>query len=295
MYIIEKRKIFFGISGTLMVVSLFLILALGLNFGIDFKGGSLTEISYPGGRPDLLIIKENIRTLDLGEFVIQGTGERGVLIKTRELRENEHNLLITALSNNGEFIVSEERFTSIGPVIGRELRKRAIISISLVIVLIIIFIAYVFRKVSHPVRSWKYGVVAIIALFHDILIPTGLFAILGKVTGAEVDTLFVTALLAILGLSVNDTIVVFDRIRENLRLKISKDFSETVGVSLRQTITRSINTSLTTLFVLLTLLFFGPESTRNFALVLSVGLVAGTYSSIFLASPLLVMIEERGR
>ena len=179
----------------------------------------------------------------------------------------------------------------IGPSIGAELRSKAWIAMITVSLAIIIFIAYAFRHASAKVSSWKYGTIAIVALVHDIIIPTGLVALLGM----EVSSLFVIALLAILGLSVNDTIVVFDRVRENIKLKISRDFSEIVGKSLEQTFVRSINTSLTTLFVVGTLYVLGPESTKDFALVLAAGLAIGTYSSIFLASPLLVEAEKKER
>jgi len=162
----------------------------------------------------------------------------------------------------------------------------------LVVFCIITFIAFAFRGVSKPVQSWKYGVVAIITLLHDILLPLGLFAVLGHFFGAEVDALFIVALLTILGISINDTIVVFDRIRENLRLNEERnkreEYEEVVGRSIIQTLARSINTSLTVIIVLISLYFLGPVATQNFALTLIVGMVAGTYSSIFLASPLLV-------
>ncbi len=165
-------------------------------------------------------------------------------------------------------------------------------SIVLVLAAIIFFIAYTFRKVSEPVSSWKYGFITILTLLHDIIIPVGVFVILSKVFGAEVDTLFIVAILTILGLSVSDTIVVFDRIRENLRGGHFKNFDEAVGKSLEQVYTRSIATSLTVILALLSLVFFGPASTRNFALMLTAGMFFGTYSSIFLASPLLVFVKE---
>jgi preprotein translocase subunit SecF len=189
--------------------------------------------------------------------------------------------------------VNEVQFTSVGPVIGEELLTKAWIALALVVVSIIIFIAFAFRQVSKPVESWKYGVVAIMTLLHDMLIPLGLFAFLGYLYGAEVDSLFIVALLTILGISINDTIVIFDRIRENLKKNLDKnkheDFEIVISRSVKQTFTRSINTSLTVLIVLAALWILGPESTRNFALTLTVGMIAGTYSSIFLASPLLVV------
>ncbi|MCR4306599.1 MAG: protein translocase subunit SecF, partial [Candidatus Yonathbacteria bacterium] len=194
-------------------------------------------------------------------------------------------------------VFEEERFNSIGPVIGSELKRKAVIAIIIVMVAIILFITFAFRRVSEPVSSWKYGLVAIVALAHDVIIPTGVFAVLGNFfIDFQVNVLFVTALLAILGFSIHDTIVVFDRIRENLRRNkeyhIDKGFAETVGEGLSQTFTRSINTSMTVVFVMLVLYFLGGEPTRQFALALSVGVIAGTYSSVFIASPLLVVIEK---
>jgi len=297
MFVINYRKIFLSISAILVALSVFAIFFFGLNFGIDFKGGSITEVSYPTERPTLNQVEESINSLGLSESLIQPIGEDGFLVRTQSLKEEERLSLINALSLGKTVELKEERFNSIGPVVGEEMKSKAWVAIFTVIFAIILFIAFIFRHVSEPVSSWKYGLVAIVALIHDIIIPTGIFAFLGSMfIEAQIDVLFVTALLAILGFSINDTIVVFDRIRENLRINlqghIREEFSKTVGKSLRQTFARSINTSMTTLFVLLALYFFGPETTKNFTLVLSIGLIAGTYSSIFLASPLLVVIER---
>jgi len=232
----------------------------------------------------------------IGGYKLQPTGENGYVLRTRDLEDSERVNLLTLLSFEGSREVVQKRFSMVGPIIGEELKQKAYIAIVIVVLAIILFITFSFRRVSFPVSSWKYGLIAIVALVHDILIPTGAFIILGKFSGAEIDILFVTALLAILGFSVNDTIVVFDRVRENLNLNQEKgrkeSFRDTVGRSLNQTYARSINTSLTTLLVLLTLLFLGGDSTRYFALTLVIGVIAGTYSSIFLASPLLVVLNR---
>ena len=293
MFVIKYRKFFFALSGLMVGASILAIFVWGLNLGIDFKGGSILEIEYINKRPEVEIISQDLETLSLGTFNLQPTGELGYLIRTRDLSEVEKENLDNLLTLEGQFEFVEKRYTSIGPATGQELARRGVVAILLVVALIILFIAFVFRHVSRPVSSWRYGLVAIIALVHDIIIPIGLFSFLGYWRGAEIDALFLTALLAILGLSVNDTIVIFDRIRENLRNRISPHFTETVGISLEETISRTINTSLTTLFVLLSLLFFGGETTKDFALVLSLGMVIGTYSSIFLAAPLLVLFEGR--
>jgi len=291
MFIIKYKKIFFTISAVLVSAAIFSIAFFGLNLGIDFKGGSILEVSYTNERPELSVIQDSLSSAELGQVIVQPTGEKGFIVRAEGSSEKDRQVLLSALSLDGKAQMTEERFNAVGPTIGAELRSKAWIAIVVVVVAIILFIAFVFRHVSEPVSSWKYGVIAIIALAHDIIIPAGIFAFLGY----EIDSLFVIALLAILGLSVNDTIVVFDRVRENLKNKISKNFGETVGKSLEQTFTRSINTSLTTLFVLLTLYFIGPDSTQNFALALALGIFFGTYSSIFLASPLLVVAEKIGK
>ncbi|MFA6397893.1 MAG: protein translocase subunit SecF [Candidatus Paceibacterota bacterium] len=292
MFIIKNKKIFLLISIFLVVASVVIISLFGLKIGIDFKGGALTEVSYPDGRPEISILKDATKDLSLGEITFQPSGTNDYIVKSKDLTDPEHTTLLQALSAKGTLKIEEKNFNSIGPSVGKELKKKSMFSIFFVILAVILFIAYAFRKVSKPISSWKYGPIAIIALLHDITIPIGVMGMLGHFAGAEVDTLFVVALLTILGISVADTIVVFDRIRENLRLKISSDFHETVGRSIDQTFTRSINTSLTVIFVLLSLFFFGPESTRNFALIMTIGLFFGTYSSIFLASPLLVYAYE---
>ncbi|MBU4479956.1 protein translocase subunit SecF [Patescibacteria group bacterium] len=297
MFVIKYRKIFYTISGLLVGASILAIAFFGINFSIDFTGGAITEVAYPESIIDLDLLKTNLDKLDLGNYTIQKAGENGVILRTKDLTEDERLSVMNALSNNGENQLEEKRFNSIGPVIGEELKSKAGWAILIVVLAIILFIAFAFRKVSElgkeSVSSWKYGVVAVLALVHDVIIPTGVFVLLGSIyIDYQIDILFVTALLAILGLSVNDTIVVFDRIRENLKDSKDESFDETVGRSLNQTFARSINTSLTILIVLILLFFFGGDTTKHFALVLSIGLIVGTYSSIFLASPLLVTIQK---
>lgn len=295
MGIIKHRKIFYIISGTFVAASLFFIFYFGLNLGIDFTGGSLIEVEYAGARPENSTVSEKLSGLNLSNISVQPTGEKGIIIRSKNLQEPEHQAVLDALrslaSKEEARLLSglnEVRFDSIGPIIGKELANKSWMAITMVLAMIIFYIAFAFRKVSRPVSSFKYGLAAVIALAHDVIIPTGIFAVLGKYMGVEIDVLFVTALLTILGFSVHDTIVVFDRVRENLIKGVSKDFEETVGQSVSQTITRSINTSLTVILVLFALFFLGGETTKYFSLVLILGVSFGTYSSIFLASPMLV-------
>ena len=288
MFIIKYKKIFVIISAVLVSLSLASIIFFGLNFGIDFKGGSLLEVEYTTIRPEQKIIEDTIKPLVAGEILVQPMGDNGYSIKTRDITEPEREMIMTSLGSE----VVEKSFTSIGPSVGAELVRKSIITFILVVLGIIFWIAFSFRKVSKPVSSWKYGFMAIVSLVHDVIISAGVFAFLGYLTGAEVDTLFVVAILTVLGLSVSDTIVVFDRIRENIRVGHYKTFEETVGHSLDQVYTRSIATSSTVIIVLLALVFFGPSSTKIFAIMLTAGMFFGTYSSIFLASPLLVIVNN---
>jgi preprotein translocase subunit SecF len=294
MFIVKYKKIFLGISALFVVGSLFSILFFGIRPGIDFTGGSLLEVEYSDAtsRPDVSLIKDALGKIGFSDALVQSTGENGFIVRTKNLSEIDHATILETISFGGSKQLAEKRFTSIGPVMGNELRAKAWASILAVILAIVLFITFAFRKVSYPVASSRYGMVAIVALVHDVIVPTGALALLGHFYGVEADVLFVTALLTILGFSIHDTIVVFDRIRENLKLKVSSNFSEVVGISLRQTFARSINTSLTVVLTLSMLLYIGPASTHNFSLILLIGIIAGTYSSIFLAPPLLVLVEE---
>ncbi len=290
----EKRLLL--VPAVISLLAVIMLLLWGLKPGIDLTGGSLLQVSYQTtGVPSIAQVQSAVApaaaSLKLGEVRVQPTGTNGYTLTERALTNDEKNSLEQTLGTLGP--IHEDEFTSVSPTIGQELLNKGLIALGLVAVCIILFIAFAFRKVSKPVASWKYGIVAIITLVHDILIPTGLFALLGHVAGAEVDSLFIVALLTLLGVSINNTIVVFDRIRENLGAVGRKEtFDETVGRSIMQTLARSINTSLTVVIVLAALYFVGPASTQDFALTLIVGMIAGTYSSIFLASPLLVAWEK---
>lgn len=265
----------------------------GFNFGIDFKGGSILEVSYATTRPASETIKSELDTLGLGTYILTPSGDLNYILKTRDITPTEKVIVMSAFQKDQTNPAKEEKFNSLGPVVGNQLKNKAMVAIALVALAIVLFVTFAFRKVSHPVASWKYGLATIIALAHDVIIPTGVFVTWIHFHGGEIDLLFVTALLAILGYSVHDTIVVFDRVREHLKTGNTKvSFTETVGDSVSQTMARSINTSVTIFIALASLYFLGGESTRDFAFVLLVGVIAGTYSSIFVASPLLVTLKN---
>lgn len=295
MFIIKNKTFFLTFSLVIITASLLAVYVFGLKKGIDFTGGANIQVVYSGERPAPSDVRDALAESGLGNAVVQPIGEDGLSVKIRDIGEAERPMLASGLSIGGTYQYEEKLFSSVGPSIGNELAQKAIIAIIAVVVAIVLFIAFSFRAVSLPVSSWKYGLIAITTLAHDIAIPLGLFALLGHFRGAEIDTLFVVALLTILGISISDTIVVFDRIRENLKLKISNDFEVVVGKSLSQSFARSINTSLTVIIVLFALFLYGPEPTKNFSLVLIAGMAVGTYSSVFVASPLLVIVEKMQR
>lgn len=292
MNIIGHKFIFLSFSAILVIASFVALAVWGLKFGIDFTGGSLMEVEFGSRSPVSEEIKRVIEPLNLGIVTIQQAGEKGWILRFRDIDEETHVQLGAALSSlspqKEQFI--EKRFDTIGPTIGRTLRNRSLLAIALAVIGIIVYVGWAFRSVSEPVSSWKYGIVAIIALIHDISIPTGVFSVMGHWRGTEIDSLFITALLTVMGFSVHDTIVIFDRIRENLIKQKGRDpYGQIVNVSLNETMTRSINTTLTVFIVLLAIYVLGGETVKYFALALMIGIVAGTYSSIFVASPLLVI------
>lgn len=278
-----------------MLISLASLAVWNLNYGIDFVGGSLLEISFSQDRPTSEEMIEKLSDFDLGSVNLQPAEDNSFVLRFKEIDEDTHQTVISSLKEGFETDarqMTEERFESIGPVIGRELKTKSIYSIIVILLAITIYIAWAFRRVSWPVASWKYGLTAIITLFHDVLIVMGVFVFLGRFLGVEINTAFVAALLTILGYSVNDTIVVFDRIRENLT-RSREDFETIVNISVNETINRSVNTSLTTFLVLIAIFLFGGATIKYFVLALICGVIIGTYSSIFVASPLLVWWFKR--
>lgn len=290
--IIGKRKIWLGVSGASFVLSLIFLALWGLNFGIDFTGGSLLEVEFLKERPALETIRGAVGELNVKEIVIQPAGEQNMIFRFSQADEQMHQNIISKLNEKFSDNVQEEKFESIGPSIGRELKTRAAYAVILVIIAIVLYVAWAFRKVSWPVQSWKYGISAIIALIHDVVLTLGVFSALGHFFNIEVGLPFVAALLTILGYSVNDTIIVFDRTRENLTRLSKIDFEGVVNRSVNETLARSINTTLTTELALIAVYFFGGDSIKYFAFALLIGIFFGAYSSIFVASPLLVVWER---
>ena len=291
MNIIRYKYLFLTIAGVLVLASIGAVIFWGMKLGTDFTGGAILEIEYPQGRPQMSELKKSVDALSLGEVTFEPLEEKGVLLRGRALDEESHQKILSRLRQLG--LVEERRFDAIGPTIGHELKVRSIIAIVVASVLIILYIAWAFRKVSRPVASWKYGVVAVFALLHDVILPAGIFSVLGHFRGVEIDSLFITALLTIMGFSVHDTIVVFDRTRENLsKPHVNEPYAQIVNKSINETMARSITTSLTVLLVLFAIFFFGGQTTHYFSLALIVGIAFGMYSSIFVASPLLVLWDE---
>ena len=292
--LIKHKKIFIGCSALLMVLAAISIAVFGFQLGIDFSGGTLWQIKFTEkavSAPELEIFLKD--KLGLENFLVTADSSNTIfLIRVQELNEAEHQAYLTELNSNFG-TVEELRFESIGPTVGRELSNKALWAFVLVLFGISLYIAFAFRKVSHPVSSWKYGVITLISLFHDALIPAGFYALLGHIKGAEMDTYFIVAILVIMGFSVHDTIVVFDRIRENLIVKKGKTLGEIINISVNQTFVRSINTSLTLVLVLVALYLFGSGVLSYFVLTILIGTVFGTYSSIFVASPLLTYMQQR--
>lgn len=288
--ITKNYKIWFGVSAILMIAAVAALFMYGLKPGIDFRGGSILQAGFTE-QPNSQEVTQFVQEQGFHGAVVQPLGDKSLVIRTAPLTHEEYLSLVEDLSGKYEGFV-EEQYSSIGPVIGRELRSKAFMQLVLVSLGIILYIAYAFRKVTRPVSSWRFGVAAIVALVHDLMIVIGVFAVLGHFWGVEIDSLFITALLTVLGFSVHDTIVVFDRIRENMRVRAGQSLAEIIDSSINQTLVRSINTSVTVLIVLTALLLFGGETIRYFVLALLVGIGVGTYSSIFIASPVLLVWQN---
>ena len=295
---VKYRKIYFIFSGILLIGSLVCLIIFGLKLGIDFTGGSILELEFKTERPANQEIRESLKGFDLGEIYIQPADEKGLILRMKDISEDVHQQIIQKLKAKGE--LEEKRFESIGPVIGQELKEKAKLLIVISLLSIVFYIAIAFRRVQKPLSSWQYGIASLFILSHDILIPLGVFALLGKFYQVQLTIPIICAFLTIVGYAINNVVVVYDRLRENLLRGVFRDFvlgfEEATNKAINQTLTRQLNTSLTTLFPLIAIFFLGGETLKYFALTLILGITAGTYSSIFLAIPILVSwLKWRGR
>ncbi len=281
----QHRRIFYLISALIIVPGILSLLVHGLKLSIDFTGGSVLELA----NIDKLNQKELETEISKHANVIsiQETGKNAYLIRTEPIEQKVNTVILEDLRKK-DSDVKEVSFDTVGPTIGAEMARKAFFAVLIASAAITLYIAYAFREVSKPLSSWKYGVAAVSALLHDVLFLVGLFSILGWLFHVEIDALFITALLTIMGFSVHDSIVVFDRVRENLKRELPLPFDEVVNVSLMETFNRSLNTTISTVLVIFTLLLFSEGAMRWFLFALFVGILSGTYSSLFNASPLLV-------
>lgn len=290
----KRKRIWFTLSIALFAIAAAALIYYRLPLGIDFQGGAQIEVS----------LEKQIEEGELREKISQYPGARGVIVtKTGEnsfiirmlpITDAEHQEINKKLQEDFG-TVTEKQYQLVGPSVSQDLTRKAIIAVVLAAIMIIIYLAYSFRGVSYPVSSWRFGVIAVIALLHDLLITIGVFAVLAHFFHFEVDASFITALLTVMGFSVHDTIVVFDRVRENLirGRDGAYDFEQVADESLAQTLNRSLATSLTVIFTLTALVVLGGESIRAFVVTLLVGITVGAYSSIFTATPLLVVWQQR--
>ncbi len=285
----------FWFSISLAVLAIVAVATFGLNLGIDFKGGSVLELNFTD-RPEISQIQAAL-VPKIGDVELSSEGDKGLIVRSHELTETQHQEALTALrSTFPNAGIEEKQFSSIGPVIGNELKHKSLLAIFLVLVCVIIYIAFVFRKLGRTTSPWTMGLAAVIALAHDVVIPVGVFAVLGHFYGIEITGVFVAAALTILGFSVSDTVVIFDRVRENvIRGGGRSEFGLLVHHSVMQTLTRSLNTIFTVLLSLFAIYFFGGPSIKYFSLALIIGIFLGAYSSIFVASPLLVWWTPHSR
>ncbi|MCX6741465.1 MAG: protein translocase subunit SecF [Candidatus Parcubacteria bacterium] len=284
--LVAKTKIFFIISCVIIAVSLTSLILWGLKPGIDFTGGTTMELNYSNGAPTAQEIQAKLKDLNLGQLDIRFSGTGDVVMRLKEISETVHQSILDQLGRPNEV-----NFETLGPTIGRELTSKAQTAVILVIVIILIYIAWSFRKLSKVIKkgeSWRYGGGAILAAMHDVVVMLGLFAILGHFQGTEINSAFIVAILTVLGYSISDTIVVYDRIRENLLVDGWRDFKSTVNRSLNEVIVRSLGTTIVTVLAILTVFLFGGASIRDFALAMMVGIATGAWSSLSIATPFLL-------
>jgi len=289
--IVKHRYTYFGISLLVIIPGLIALFVWGLPLGIDFKGGSFLDVRFSNGTvPQPAEVAAVYAENGFSDPIVQTTGENGIVIRSLEMTDAQRNQLISAMEARFSSTITVQRFETVGPSVGQEVAKRAAGAVGLAALGILLYITYAFRGVPN---AFRFGVAAIIAMLHDVLVVLGVEAIIAHFFHWEVDSLFLTALLTVIGFSVHDTIVVFDRIRENLNIYRKLPYETVVNHSIVQTLVRSINTQLTVMLVLLSLAMFGGITIRHFVIILLVGVFSGTYSSIFNASPILVVWENR--
>lgn len=286
----KYKWLYFAISFLVVIPGIFSLVKYGLRLSIDFTGGSLIEIeTRQSVSSDQISAVVSAQKFQIAS--IQSSENKVYLLRLKHLDQDQKDQIISALNKDLEGVV-ERRFESVGPVIGAELAQKALLAIAFASICIVIYVAWSFRKIPHPYSSWKFGISAVFALIHDVLVVAGIFSLLGHFFAVEVDALFVTAILTVIGFSVHDTIVVFDRVRENLPKLSKSSFEQVVDFSLTETIARSLNTSFTVILILTALLLFGGQTIRWFVVALLIGIISGTFSSIFNASPILVLWEN---
>lgn len=286
MDILRYRKLYFLLSGLLLGASVASIVFFSLRLGIDFTGGSIMEVAYSNGRPSTQEIQKVLQGVELGSVQIQPLGETNILLRMKDIPESVHQQVLSLLGTQG----SELRFESIGPVIGKELARKTLVIIVLSLLVIVAYIALAFRKIANPVRPWHWSLASLLALVHDLLLPLGVLAYLSSTQGMEFTIPVVVALLTVVGYSINNNIVVFDRVRENIFKRKGSPLEDTVNMSIKETFSRNMATSLTTLFPLLAIFFFGGESLKPFSLVLSIGIATSLYTSLLFSPAFLVRL-----
>lgn len=287
----------FVVSISLLIIASILWAKFGLNLGVDFRGGSVAEIQFTAQQPDIDAVRTALSKTDFKDASVSLAGSDSVVIRGPQLSQAQHEALVSVLTTKFKDAKPQEtRFDSVGPAIGDELKSRSAWAIILVLLAVSAYIALVFRAMGRVLNPWAMSVATLVALAHDVLLPIGLFAALGHWYGVEINAVFVAAILTIMGYSISDTVVVFDRVRENILRGMKASFHEIVHVSIMQTLARSIATNITTLLSLIAIYFFGGVTIKYFALALIVGIFSGAYSSIFVATPILVwMVKERAR
>jgi preprotein translocase subunit SecF len=286
--IVGNRKWFFLISIFLLVPGIISMLVFGFNLGIDFSSGTVMTLRF--SQPvDQAALRQQMSLLGYGDATIQKTSDGDFLVRTRDINSDEKIVLIDGLKKGLNLDVTVRDFATVSPLVANEVARNAAIAVLVASIFMILYIAFAFRHMPNPFR---WGFSAVIALLHDVLIVMGVFSILGWLVGYQVDAMFIVAMLTIVGFAINNTCVVYDRIRENVRKGISKDFAATVNSSIMETIARCVNTSLTVILTCLALYLFGGVTIQQFIMALLVGVLVGIYDSIFVAGPLLVLWER---